>query len=49
MGAEFAYLGTMEQGEFTDVSDILPSSLSGGVHGAVGDYDNDGDLDLFLG
>ena len=35
-------------GRFTDVSDILPNSLSGGVHGAVGDYDNDGDLDLFL-
>ena len=35
-------------GRFTDVSDILPSSLSNGVHGAVGDYDNDGDLDLFL-
>lgn len=35
-------------GRFTDVSDILPSSLSDGVHGAVGDYDNDGDLDLFL-
>lgn len=39
-------------GRFTDVSEILPNifpnSLSGGVHGAVGDYDNDGDLDLFL-
>ena len=35
-------------GRFTDVSDILPSSLSSGVHSAVGDYDNDGDLDLFL-
>ena len=35
-------------GRFTDVSDILPSSLSSGVDGAVGDYDNDGDLDLFL-
>ena len=35
-------------GRFRDVSDILPSSLSGGVHGAGGDYDNDGDLDLFL-
>ena len=35
-------------GRFRDVSDILPSSLSSGVHGAVGDYDNDGDLDLFL-
>ena len=35
-------------GRFTDVSNILPSSLSGGVDGAVGDFDNDGDLDLFL-
>ena len=35
-------------GRFTDVSDILPSSLSTGVDGAVGDYDNDGDIDLFL-
>ena len=35
-------------GRFTDVSNILPNSLSSGVHGAVGDYDNDGDIDLFL-
>ena len=35
-------------GRFTDVSNILPSSLSDGLHGAVGDYDNDGDLDIFL-
>ncbi len=35
-------------GRYAEVSDILPSSLSDGVHGAVGDYDNDGDLDLFL-
>ncbi|MDE0043324.1 MAG: FG-GAP-like repeat-containing protein, partial [Candidatus Poribacteria bacterium] len=35
-------------GRFTDVSDILPSSPVGGVDGAVGDYDNDGDLDIFL-
>ena len=35
-------------GRYAEVSDILPSSLSSGVDGAVGDYDNDGDLDLFL-
>ena len=35
-------------GRFTDVSDSLPSSTVGGVDGAVGDYDNDGDLDIFL-
>lgn len=35
-------------GRFTDVSEILPNSLASGVDGAVGDYDNDGDLDLFL-
>ena len=35
-------------GQFTDVSDILPSFRLGGVDGAAGDYDNDGDVDLFL-
>ena len=35
-------------GRYSEVSDILPTSLSSGVDGAVGDYDNDGDLDLFL-
>ena len=35
-------------GRFADVSDLLPDTLADGVDGAVGDYDNDGDLDLFI-
>ncbi len=34
-------------GRFTDVSNFLPQR-QGGHNGTVGDYDNDGDLDLFL-
>ena len=35
-------------GKFVDISAILPDTLKSGVDGAVGDYDNDGDLDLFI-
>ena len=35
-------------GRFTDVSNLLPETVRRGDDGAVGDYDNDGDLDLFL-
>ena len=35
-------------GKFVDVSELLPDTLTEGVDGAVGDYDNDGDLDLFI-
>ena len=35
-------------GRFTDTSNLLPEPIRGGGSGAVGDYDNDGDLDLFL-
>ena len=35
-------------GRFTDVSNVLPNTIRSGGDGTVGDYDNDGDLDLFL-
>lgn len=35
-------------GRFTDVSNALPNTIRSGGNGTVGDYDNDGDLDLFL-
>ncbi len=35
-------------GHFTDASNALPDTIRSGDDGTVGDYDNDGDLDLFL-
>ena len=35
-------------GRFTDTSNLLPETVRSGGDGAVSDYDNDGDLDLFL-
>ena len=35
-------------GRFSDASNLLPEAIRSGNDGTVGDYDNDGDLDLFL-
>ena len=35
-------------GRFVEALDLLPNTVRNGLDGAVGDYDNDGDLDLFL-
>ena len=35
-------------GRFTAASNLLPEGIQSGGNGTVGDYDNDGDLDLFL-
>ena len=35
-------------GRFTDASIFLPEAIRSGQNGTVADYDNDGDLDLFL-
>ena len=35
-------------GRFTDASNLLPEAIQSGSNGTTGDYDNDGDLDLFL-
>ncbi len=35
-------------GRFTDASNVLPNTIRSGGNGTVGDYDNDGDFDLFL-
>ena len=35
-------------GRFADASNLLPEPIRGGGDSTVGDYDNDGDLDIFL-
>ena len=35
-------------GRFADVSNLMPSTIRRGLQGTFGDYDSDGDLDLFM-
>ena len=46
--AAFSCFGTMGQDVLPMSSTLLPETIRSGSDGAVGDYDNDGALDLFL-